>query len=92
MKIDAYIKEYEKLTGERVSKVAHDFVECLLNIEAKFEAKGREDGARGLPIPGTEVFTHWADKVFDDNAETAATVADLMQQAYMHGYKKGAVA
>ena len=89
MKVDTYIKEYEELTGEKVSEVARRFVECLLNIEAKFEEKGREDGAKRRPIPGADAFLHWANKVFDDDADSAASVADLMQAAYMHGYQEG---
>ena len=92
MKVDTYIKEYEELTGEKVSEVARRFVKCLLSIEAKFEEKGREDGARGSPVPGADAFIHWASKVFDDDIETLENVAELMQAAYMHGYQEGGAA
>lgn len=92
MKVDTYIKEYEKMTGKKVSKVARRFMEHLLNIVEKFEEKGREDGVKGRPVPGADAFLHWANKVFDDDADSAASVADMMQAAYMHGYQEGGAA
>lgn len=84
-----YIKDYEKAIGRKATKIERRFAEGLLNIGANFEAKGREDGAKGLPVPGAEVFTHWANKVFADDAELSESVAEYMQMAYMHGYKEG---
>lgn len=88
MKIDAFIEKYEKMTGETVSDEVRHFVEGLINIEERFQAKGREDGAKGLPVPGGDAFTHWANQVFDDDVELAADMADLMRVAYMHGYQE----
>ena len=92
MKVDTYIKEYEQMTGQKVSKTVRRFAEGLLNIGAKFEAKGREDSAKGLPAPGADAFTHWANKVFNDDSELVESVAGYMQMAYKHGYQEGGAA
>ena len=89
MNVDAYIKEYEQMTGRKASKVVRRFAKGLFSIGTRFEDRGREDGAKGLPVPGADAFTHWASKVFDNDPETAANMAELMQMAYMHGYKEG---
>ncbi len=89
MKVDTFIAEYEKMTGEKVNSEVRHFVEALFHIEEKFQAKGGDDGAKGLPAPSAQAFTHWANKVFDDDTGLAASVADLMRMAYMHGYREG---
>ena len=92
MKVDTFIAEYEKLTGEKASSVVRHFAEGLLNIGEKFQAKGREDGAMGFPVPGADAFTHCACEIFDDDPEMAADMAELMRMAYMDGYREGGAA
>ena len=89
MNADTFIKEFEKMTGEKASEAVHRFVNDLFDIESRFETRGREDRAKGLPLPGVDAFIHWANKVFNDDPELAETIAELMQMAYEHGYKKG---
>lgn len=92
MKIDAFIEEYEKMAGKTASDVVRHFVEGLINIGESFQAKGREDGVKGLLAPGADAFVHWANKVFDDDPELAVNMAELMQMAYMDGYREGGAA
>ena len=92
MNIDAYIKEYEAVTGKKASKVICQFAKGLSILEAKFKTKGREDKEKGLPASDKEMFTLWARKAFSDDAELAETLAELAQMAYMKGYRKGGAA
>ena len=89
MKMMDYIPEYEAQTGEKVSPLVARFAEQLDIVGRKFEAKGCEDAAKGLPVPPDDVFQAWGKKLFEDDATMAETVADLAQLYYMDGYENG---
>lgn len=92
MNIKEFIPEYEAMTGEKVSPTVARFAEQMDIVGQRFEAKGCEDAARGLPMPSDEVFQIWGKKLFEDDAAMAETMADLVRLYYMDGYKNGGAA
>lgn len=92
MKMVNYIPEYEAMTGEKVSPVVARFAEQLVIIGQRFEAKGREDAAQGLPVPSDDAFQIWSQRLVRDDVELLETVADLLRLCYMDGYREGGAA
>ena len=89
MKMVNYIPEYEAMTGEKVSPVVARFAERLDIIGQRFQAKGCEDAAQGLPVPSDDAFRVWSQRLVRDDFELLETVADLLRLYYMDGYKSG---
>ena len=89
MKLVEYIPEYEAQTGEKVSAVVARFAEQMDIVGQRFEAKGRDDAARSLPVPSDEVFQAWGKKLFEGDAAMVEAMADIIRLYYMDGYKNG---
>lgn len=89
MNMMKYIPEYEKLAGKKLDSKVIRIIERLDVIGKQFESRGHEDAARNRPVAAANVFSSWANKVFDDDPEMAEVMADLMQGCYMDGYQKG---
>ena len=92
MKMVNYILEYEAMTGEKVSPVVARFAEQLDIVGKRFEDKGREDVAQGLPVPSDDAFQVWSQRLVRDDLELLETVADLLRLYYMDGYRNGGAA
>lgn len=87
MNIKEFIPEYEAMTGEKVSPAVARFAEQMDIVGQRFESKGCEDAAQGLPVPSDEAFQIWGKKLFEDDAAMAETMADLIRLYYMEGYE-----
>lgn len=89
MNMLSFIPSYEKRTGEKVSAEVVEFVGYLDDYGKRFEKKGIEDIAHGLPVLPDEVFEHFEKKVFGDDPEMAKLMSRFVRICYMDGYKGG---
>ena len=88
MKMVNIIPEYEAVTGKKVSPVIAQFAEQMDIIGKKIEDQGREDAARGLPVPSNDVFQAWSKKTVVVDAAVQEMVSDLLRLYYMDGYEQ----
>lgn len=89
MKMEEYIKEWEIDKGNPVNRAVLHFVEQLDLCGHRFENRGREDAANGLPEPTADRFLNWSKKYFADDLQLTEDVAAIMQKQYMKGYNAG---
>lgn len=87
MKMMDYIPEYEAQTGEKVSPLVARFAEQLDIVGRKFEAKGCEDAAKGLPVPSDDAFREWSKQLLQDKIEFLEELVGLLRLYYMDGYE-----
>ena len=87
MNMLSFVPEYEKMTGDKLSEEVLNFIKDLDTYGKRFEKKGIEDSARGLPVPTDEAFASFGHKVFDDDPEMADKMSYLMKSCYMEGYE-----
>ena len=89
MEIVKFIPKFEAKTAGKVDPQVVHFAEQLDIIGEKFENRGHEDAAQGLPVPPDDVFQAWSARIFDDDPELAENIAELMRIYYMDGYRNG---
>lgn len=87
MNIKKFIPEYEATIGEKLTNEVIGIIERIDVIGQKFQAKGCQDAAQGLPVPSADAFQEWSKRLTHDDIEMLETVADLLQLYYMEGYE-----
>ena len=89
MKLAEFIKEHDAQAGKVTDTAILNFAALMDQIRERFERRGREDAANGLPMPTAERFLAWSKKHIEEDREMVWAVADIMRCQYMKGYNAG---
>lgn len=90
MNIKQFIPEYEATIGEKLPVEVIGIIERIDVIGQKFQVKGCQDAAQGLPVPSEDAFREWSAQLIQDKIELLEELAGLLRLYYMEGYEAGA--
>ena len=90
MNIKGFIPEYEATISEKLTVEVIGIIERIDVIGQKFQAKGCQDAAQGLPVPSKDAFREWSGKLVQDKIELLEKLAGLLRLYYMEGYEQRA--